>query len=396
MEAVDLHFPRLKNALLCRVMVYVVVLGGFLAPIFLVLRLEFLPDVVKTLVTLGLIVGLIVYILKNLLLLMSLDMFLGMLHCRNKARKRFTLPRTFSVPAAERSIARFGRKCQLLALSPQPDLLQYQSRYPITVYASGIEKIIAVYHTERLSMGRYYDIFRSGAANAKRLKGARGHRMLDRTQKKAPINQAVVILILADQVEEGLRGQLFDVVRREAGDGFDTALLPCVVDLEKRICTFDSERIPYTGFQYPAKNRGIRLIRRHLFRGRFPYSSSPDMLDSVWNQELSPENSLWDLWRMTRRIFIQEGRGAKKRFGKMKHRDILLEDGLLYLKWEERGLVAAVELHEESRVAAVNAIVSWSYPKSNLIAKDTVKQIKSLISTYFAEQGYTVTYTLPE
>ena len=80
----------------------------------------------------------------------------------------------------------------------------------------------------------------------------------------------------------------------------------------------------------------------------------------------------------------------------MKHRDILLEDGLLYLKWEERGLVAAVELHEESRVAAVNAIVSWSYPKSNLIAKDTVKQIKSRISTYFAEQGYTVTYTLPE
>lgn len=120
-----------------------------------------------------------------------------------------------------------------------------------------------------------------------------------------------MILILADQVEEGLRGQLFDVVRREAGDGFDTALLPCVVDLEKRICTFDSERIPYTGFQYPAKSRGIRLIRRYLFRGRFPYSSSPDMLDSVWNQELSPENSLWDLWRMTRRIFIQEGRGAK-------------------------------------------------------------------------------------
>lgn len=166
-------------------MVYVVVLGGFLAPIFLVLRLEFLPDVVKTLVTLGLIVGLIVYILKNLLLLMSLDMFLGMLHCRNKARKRFTLPRTFSVPAVERSIARFGRKCRPLALSPQPDLLQYQSRYPITVYASGIEKIIAMYHTERLSMGRYYDIFRSGAANAKRLKGARGHRMLDRTQKKS-------------------------------------------------------------------------------------------------------------------------------------------------------------------------------------------------------------------
>ena len=44
----------------------------------------------------------------------------------------------------------------------------------------------------------------------------------------------------------------------------------------------------------------------------------------------------------------------------------------------------------------MNAIVSWSYPKSNLIARDTVKQIKSLISTYFAEQGYTVTYTLPE
>ncbi len=44
-----------------------------------------------------------------------------------------------------------------------------------------------------------------------------------------------------------------------------TALLPCVIDLEEQICTFDSMRMPCTGFQYPIKNRGIKIIRKYLF-----------------------------------------------------------------------------------------------------------------------------------
>ena len=99
-------------------------------------------------------------------------------------------------------------------------------------------------------------------------------------------------MIYAKQVDEKLRNSLFDVVCKNGGDGFDTAVLPCVVDLEKQICTFDSMRIPYTGFQYPVKNRGIRIIQKYLFNNKFPFADSPDMLDPI--KDMGPEQSLWD------------------------------------------------------------------------------------------------------
>ena len=37
-------FPRLKNALLCRILVYVVVIGAFAVPAVIVVKLPFVPD----------------------------------------------------------------------------------------------------------------------------------------------------------------------------------------------------------------------------------------------------------------------------------------------------------------------------------------------------------------
>lgn len=62
-----------------------------------------------------------------------------------------------------------------------------------------------------------------------------------------------MIVIFADRVEEQLRTELSDTVGKGGGDGSETAALPCVVDLERRSCTFDSMRLPYVGFGYPVK-----------------------------------------------------------------------------------------------------------------------------------------------
>ncbi len=78
-----MHFPQLKNALFCRILVYIVVLGGFLAPIIIVANLKFVPEAVKIIVGIGLAVGLLVYLFKNFVLLMTMDTMLAMLHCHD-------------------------------------------------------------------------------------------------------------------------------------------------------------------------------------------------------------------------------------------------------------------------------------------------------------------------
>ena len=385
-----MNFPRLKNALLCRILVYVVVIGGFIAPTIVAVSLKFIPNIIKIIVVIGSLVGLLIYVFKNIVLLMVMDMGLAMLYCWKTARKRFTLPRSFSVRKIEKKISRFGQKCEPTAISPHPEALQYKSEVPITIYSSGIEKVIATYHVNILDEQQYRLIVNSATANAKALKGKKKHRFLDKSQKKSPLNQVTVIVIYAEQVDEKFRNGLFDAVCKNGGDGFDTAVLPCVLDLEKQICTFDSLRIPYVGFQYPVKNRGIKMIRKYLFHNKFPFADSPDTLDPI--KDFNPEQSLWNYWKTTKKELITDDKKIKKRFEKMEHRDIILEDGYIYLKWEDRGIWVSVELDDQLRTAEIDVIYTWTYPKSYKIAKGAVKEIKNLINIYFAELGYAVKF----
>jgi hypothetical protein len=383
--------PKLKNALLCRILVYVVALGGFIAPIIVVANLKCVPEPIKVIAAIGLAAGLLVYLFKNLVLLIAMDIGLAMLHCHNTARKQFALPGSFSIQEIERRIVRFGKSCESTVGSPRPEILQYKSNAPITIYASGIEKVIATYHIDFLDKSQYHLIVNSATANAKALKGKKKHRFLDKSQKRSPLNCVTVIVIFAKRVDEKLRNSLFDLVCKNGGDGFDTAILPCVIDAEKQICTFDSLRLPYTGFQYPVKNRGIKIIRKYLFHNRFPFVDSPETLEPF--KDMDPEQSLWDYWKTMKKELASEHKNTKKRFEKMKHRDVIFEDGLLYLKWEGQGIWVLVELNEELRTAQIDPIDSWDYPKSHKIAKTAEKEIKSLINMYFAGLGFTVTYT---
>ncbi len=382
-----MNFPRLKNALLCRILVYVVIFGGFIVSVVVVANLKFVPEAVRVIVGIGLAAGLLIYLIKNFALLMAMDLGLAMLQCHNTARKHFVLPKSFSAQKTERKITRFGKKYEPTAVSLRPEVLQYKSNAPITIYSSGIEKVIATYHIDFLDKSQYQLAVNSATANSNALKGKKKHRFLDVSQKSSPLNRVTVIVIYAKQVDEKLRNSLFDVVCKNSGDGFDTAVLPCVIDLEKQICTFDSMQMPYMGFQYPVKNRGIKIIRKYLFNNKLPFTDSPDMLAPI--EGIDPEQSLWDYWRTMKKELVSDKKELKKRFKKMKHGDIDFEDGYIYLKWEDCGLCVSVVLIEELRTAEIDTIDFWNYPKSRKIAKCTAKQIKSLINTYFAGLGYT-------
>lgn len=310
-----LKFPKLKNALFCRILIYIIVLGGFITPIVIVSNMNFLPETVKILIIIGLTVGLLIYLIKNFVVLMTIDVGLAMLHCHNTARKQFVLQQSFSVQNVEKKISRFGEKSEPTAISPRPRTLQYKSNAPITIYSKGIEKVIATYSVDFLDKNQYHLIVNSATANAKALKGKKKHRFLDKSQKSSPLNCVTVIFIYAKQVDEKFTSSLFDVVCKNGGDGFDTSTLPCVVDLEKQICTFDSMKIPYIGFQYPVKNRGIKIIQKYLFNNKFPYANSSDTLDPI--EDMNSEQSLWEFWKTTKKELILNDKELKKRFEKM-------------------------------------------------------------------------------
>ena len=385
-----MKFPKLKNALLCRVLVYVVVLGGFIAPIVIVANLNFVPETIKIVVGVAFAIALLIYIFKNYMLLMAMDIGLATLHCNNTARKRFALPRSFAVKKVENRILKFGKPCSPIAISPKPHLLQYKSNAPLTIYSSGIEKVIAVYYIDLLDKKQYHSIIASATENSNSLKGKKKHHFLDKSQKKSPLNRVTVIFIFAKQVDPDFRDHLFKAVCQNGGDGFDTATIPCVVDLETQLATFDSMRIPYVGYQYPVKNRGIKLIRKCLFNGKLTFANSPDAVDPI--KDIDTEQSLWSLWRNMKKELILDEKEAKKRYENMAHKELIFDDGYVYLKWEDKGIWVSVELDEETKFAEIDEIDSWYYPKQNKIAKTTIKEIKGIINSYFADLGYTTRF----
>ena len=385
-----MEFPKLKNALLCRILVYVVVLGGFIAPIIIVANLNFVPETIKIIVGITLAIALLIYLIKNFMLLMAMDIGLATLHCNNTARKRFALPLSFAVKKVENRILKYGKPCSPIAIVPSPHMLQYKSNAPLTIYSSGIEKVIAVYHIDLLDKNQYHSIINSATANSNALKGKKKHQFLNKSQKKSPLNRVTVIFLFAKQVDPNFRDNLFKAVCQNGGDGFDTAIIPCVVDLETQLATFDSMRIPYVGFQYPVKNRGIMLIRKCLFNGKLTFANSPDVVEPI--KDIDLEQSLWSFWRNMKKELISDEKEAKKRYENMAHKEIIFDDGYVYLKWEDKGIWVSVELDEETKFAEIDEIDSWYYPKQNKIAKTTIKEMKGIINSYFAELGYTTKF----
>ena len=378
--------PRIKQALLCRFLIYTLILGVFALPIVLVFTLPFCSDTIRIIVLIASLVGLLIYLIKNFGILLTMDVTFALLNRMQLARKRFVLPTTFSAETVEKRLSRYGIPCDPIAYSPSPTLLQYKNKYPLTSFSSGIECVIVTYHTPFLDKELYTQIVNSAKTNSKALAGKTKHRLLDKEQKKAPLTRATVIVIFAERVNEKLRNRLYDTVCHGIGDETDNVVLPCVVDLESQFCYFDNLTVPMLTGQTPMKNRGIRLLRNYLFDGKSTLADSPDTLDPI--TDLDIEQSLWEFWRSTKKDWYQDDKKLKQRFENMFHREIVEEDEFLYVKWNNNGILLSVEYPEQPNTVTVDTIDYWDYPKTNKIAQDTVKSLKHLINSHYAQRGY--------
>lgn len=393
-----LQFPQLKQTLLCKIFLCLMMLKYAIFGI-LVGTLSAIPDNVKVFLIVGACILTLADMFRNFAFYLTTEMTLEVLHCLLTGGWEFSLPQAFSAQELVQRCGSFGRAYEPAVLAPRPAILRYRSGRPAQMFASGIEKIIAVYPVAMLDEDTYRRIHASAAQNAKGLKGKKKHILLEKPQRKAPIDQVTVALIVADQVEEAFRSKLKDVASKQVGDGETVSMIPCVVDLEKQRCIFDSTREVFLDGHYPVKNRGIRLIKRYLFRGGLRLIG--DSNDFLKNEAAAAENgeekevlemSFWEFARMTKKEMAGCDEEDEKRFKQMKHREIVVEGEYLYLKWEQSGIWTALEMDEKARTVKLDPIVSWYYPRARKIDKETVKKLKKEIGAYFAGEGCTVKY----
>lgn len=262
-----MKYPKIKNARLCRMLVYIVVIGGFLFPIIPVCLMPFIPEDTKILISSALVVALLIYMVKNYVTLATMDATLAFINCLLSARTQFDLPDNFSVEKSQNRISRFGKCCDVQPLFPQPDMLRYKLKASTDVYSKGTEKVIAAYHAERLDKELYLRIFISAKRNSTALIGTKKPLFLDKEQKKAPLKRITVVFIFAQTVEERFRTDMYDTLCKQNGDETEDCFLPCVIDLERKLCSFNSFKYPYI-CGYPVINMGNKIIGRTIFGGR--------------------------------------------------------------------------------------------------------------------------------
>lgn len=392
------QFPQLKQTLLCKIFLCLMMLKYAIFGI-LVGTLSVIPDNVKVFLIVGACILTLADMFRNFAFYLTTEMTLEVLHCLLTGGWEFSLPQAFSAQELVQRCGSFGRAYEPAVLAPRPAILRYRSGRPAQMFASGIEKIIAVYPVAMLDEDTYRRIHASAAQNAKALKGKKKHILLEKPQRKAPIDQVTVGLIVADQVEEAFRSKLKNVASKQVGDGETVSMIPCVVDLEKQRCIFDSTREVFLDGHYPVKNRGIRLIKRYLFRGGLQRIG--DSNDFLKNEAAAAENgeekevlemSFREFTRMTKKEMAGCDEEDAKRFKQMKHREIVVEGEYLYLKWEQSGIWTALEIDEKARTVKIDPIESWYYPRARKIDKETMKKLKKEIGAYFAGEGCTVKY----
>ena len=390
-----MRFPKLKHPRLCRLLSYIVVLGVFLIPIPVITVLP-LPDIIKVPAILGLILGVVIYIIKNFMVLMGMDMMLASLSCQQTARTVYRLPKGRSMEAIRRSILRYGNGYEPKPGCFPPSALRYKHSNSLSIYAKGIERVVAAYEVDHLDEQQYRIIFSSAKANSLFLEGKKRSIITDPSQKNAPLHRVTVILILAHKVDPKLTPELYDLVCKRCGDEDKNCFIPCVVDMEQHTCVFNCLRLPYVGFEYAVKNRGIRIVKHQVFGGNLNLRGNTHTLKMKDEDMFSPEDTLWDLWGYLHQEFFGSPKENKRKIEALKDKEITVKGDTLYLKWDQRAVCLSVKENGDKKTVRVEPVEHWFYPKKRPVGKKIIRQIEESIVSYYHARGFEVAFIDPD
>ncbi len=382
---------KIKNARFCLIFGSVSILLISVFP-FVFLTISAFNDIFKIISFLVLSAFSLFLLIKLLPVLLLSQIVLVTIDCENKARTKFELPENFNIKDLEKRISKYGKSYEPVTVFPQPEILKYKFKNPVSIYSKGIETIVSTYTTEILTEDNYKSIIKSANKNIKNLSGKKKALFLDSQQKKSPLKITNVIFIFANCVDESIEERLFEMLSNTDKDGFDNSILPCVVNFKKSEVIFNSVALPNVFSLNLARNRGIRLIRKKFFRNKLKLKNN-NFVKSIFNDKsFNREQTLWQLLKSEFDEIVLIERKNKQIFKKLSDKQVVFKDDFLYIKYGERGVSLLTELNEETQIATIDSFDMWDYPKANQISKNTIAVIKNLAISYFASQGYTVKF----
>lgn len=371
---------KIKNAKFCKFLIALFIMLVTVFP-FLVLTFGFLALEARLAACLVLLILCVFVLVKFFKTAFTSELILKIIDANNKMRTKFELPENVTKEKIEKKILRFGKGIEPTPVFPQPELLRYHFKAPVTGNAKGIETIISTYSIPNLTNSDFKNIIKSAKSNSRNLKG----------KKKAPLKRTDIIIIFANSVDATFEKHLFDVICKEDADGFDESIIPCVFNFSNNTIVFNCIWLPDAFSEGYARNRGIKIIENKLLENRLDFKRNENYVEFKY-EGIDREQTLWQLLKSQEKEFKNIAKTENKRFKNMKDREVTFEDDFLYIKLGEKGVALYSEINEAEKTVNVDSFEFWDYPKTNLISKNAISQIQNLATDYFFREGYTVKF----
>lgn len=371
---------KIKNAKFCKFLIALFIMLVTVFP-FLVLTFGFLALEARLAACLVLLILCVFVLVKFFKTAFTSELILKIIDANNKMRTKFELPENVTKEKIEKNILRFGKGIEPTPVFPQPELLRYQFKAPVTGNAKGIETIISTYSIPNLTNSDFKNIIKSAKSNSRNLKG----------KKKAPLKRTDIIIIFANSVDATFEKHLFDVICKEDADGFDESIIPCVFNFSNNTIVFNCTWLPDAFSEGYARNRGIKIIENKLLENRLDFKRNENYVEFKY-EGIDREQTLWQLLKSQEKEFKNIAKTENKRFKNMKDREVTFEDDFLYVKLGEKGVALYSEINEAAKTVNVDSFEFWDYPKTNQISKNAISQIQNLATDYFFREGYTVKF----
>ena len=407
-----MKYPKLKQTVLCQVLLYLPSLSFFLW----IAALSLIPGTWKDCVpvTLGGFFlfggGSLWYLFHNFALLFSSDMLFSMIRQWKKDRAEY---RTFrnggDRPQIRKTIlrrcARWG-KCFEMPTNPTSAVdIYYRNGYSWTIFWSAIEKRVAVCTTDILSVEQY----RLLTGQARRMLSAVPHgkpRFKTKRERNAPRAQANVILILADTVDDEVKA----LARKPLAKTEEFCILPCVIQCSGGYyytnCT--AEYYEQGMMPRPVENFAAAMIRQLVFARRLPKENRDTQPVYAFTSDI--DMSLWEYCK-TFGDKMHEADDALKKdrtkaFHRMRNGEARIGDGVIWYKRDNRlAEYAFVPDDEDEMLVTLIPDEVWYYKKdegflfsvlfrSSLnrrkMKKSEPEQVQKSMETKLIAEGYRI------
>ncbi len=372
---------KLKNTFLCNL---IVCLPVFL-PVFLLFTLFSLKPIAFFICML---VGVfaIVYFIKMNFIISMVDLVTTKYKNWKKDRLWYVLDGNLSVQDIETAILarakKHGRFCDVNSCTGtdvQLLAVQYKRYNSLTVFYSSYERTALIYKTDHLSDEVYNTIKNDAEQIVEQLKiYSKPSVFLTKKEREEPICKGIAVIILAACADFTVLQSVRKLPKYE-----NTAIVPCVVELNTKKCYFD-------GFndgviKKTAKNFAIDVIRKIVFNNRLPVKDNPHF-DLSRKPAVDPETPLFDFVKSLTTSATQKKELDEQTARSMRKNDVVEKDGSLYIS--SNGKVTVFPYFEEPETKSVEILIDvvWYYPKRQRISAAETANIKTRLRRHFANR----------